>query len=93
MSSLEKAEIAQDTLAIMLGGEPAVWPVRPDWRQSTVAPDRTTRAGDVGEYQTPASARNVYQDGDKLLGSGGGLMIEFVPLSGTQFVMLSDVST
>ena len=52
MSSLEKAEIAQDTLAIMLGGEPAARPARPDWRQSTFAPDRAVWANYVGEYQT-----------------------------------------
>lgn len=40
MSSLEKAEITQDILPIMLGAQPAAWPVRPDWRQSTFIPNR-----------------------------------------------------
>ena len=35
----------------------------------------------------------MYREGDRLLGEGGGLTMEFVPLSDTQFVMLSDVST
>jgi CubicO group peptidase (beta-lactamase class C family) len=93
MSSLEKAEIAQDTLAILLGGEPAARPARSDWRQSTFAPDRTVWASYVGEYQTSDGSIRVYREGDRLLGAGGGVTIEFVPLSGTQFVMLSDVST
>jgi CubicO group peptidase (beta-lactamase class C family) len=93
MSSLEKAEIAQDTLAIVLGGEPAARPVRPDWRQSTAEADRTLWASYVGEYQTPVTTMRVYREGDRLLGEGGGVTLEFVPHSGTQFVILADVST
>ena len=37
LSSFEKAEIAQDTLTILLGGVPAARPVPPDWRQPTFA--------------------------------------------------------
>lgn len=93
MSSLEKAEIAQDTLAIMLGGAPAARPAPSDWRQSTFAPDRAVWANYAGEYQTSDGGMRVYREGDRLLGEGGGLTMEFVPVSDTQFVMLSDVST
>ncbi len=95
MSSLEKAEIAQDSLAIMLGGEPAARPARSDWRQSTFVPDRAVWASYAGEYQTSdgSGSMRVYREGDRLLGEGGGLTMEFVPVSDTQFVMLSDVST
>jgi len=93
MSSLEKAEIAQDILAIMLGGEPAARPAPSEWRQSTFAPDRAVWANYAGEYQTPDGSMRVYREGDRLLGEGGGLTMEFIPVSDTQFVMLSDVST
>jgi hypothetical protein len=33
----------------------------------------------------------VYRDADKLLGAAPGITIEFVPLSDTTFVMLSDI--
>ena len=93
MSSLEKAEIAQDALAIMLGGEPAARPARSDWRQSTFAPNRAVWANYAGEYQTPDGPLRVYREGDRLLGETGGLTMEFVAISDTQFVLLSDVST
>ncbi len=95
MSSLEKAEIAQDTLAIMLGGEPAARPAASDWRQSTIVPNRAVWTGYAGEYQTSdgTGSLRVYREGDRLLGEGVGLTLEFVPLSDSQFVMLSDVST
>jgi hypothetical protein len=35
----------------------------------------------------------VYGEGDRLVSVGDGVELEFVPLSDTQFVMLSDVST
>lgn len=93
MSSLEKAEIAQDTLAIVLGGDPAVRISATDWRQSTFIPDRAVWSTYTGQYQTADGALRVYREGDRLLGEGGGLTMEFVPMSDTQFIMLSDVST
>jgi hypothetical protein len=95
MSSLEKAEIAQDALAILLGGEPAARPARPDWQKTTFTPDRAVWAGYVGEYQTSDGSIRVYREGDRLLSAGGGVPVtnEFVPLSDTRFVMPSEVRT
>jgi hypothetical protein len=90
MSSLEKGEVAQDILTILLGGEPAARPVPPDWRQTTFTPDRAVWASYVGDYQSSQPMR-VYRDADKLLGAAPGITIEFVPLSDTTFVMLSDI--
>src|SRR5919202_232650 len=78
MSSLEKAEVAQNLLTIVLGGEPVTRPVPPDWRQTTFTPDRTVWASYLGEYQSPQPIR-VYQEGDKLLGAARGITIAFVP--------------
>ena len=89
MSSLEKAEIAQDIVAIVLGGEPAVRPTQPDWRATTFSPDRGVWNAYVGEYETVSGRLSIYQEGDKLLGLGGGIGIEFVPQSDTTFVMLT----
>jgi hypothetical protein len=47
----------------------------------------------AGEYQAPQGSIQVSREGDRLLGAGGGMTMEFVPLSSTEFVMLSDVST
>ena len=90
MSSLEKAEVAQDTLAILLGGEPAARPAPPDWRHTTFTPDRAVWARYVGDYQSSQPLR-IHRDADKLLGAAPGITIEFVPLSDTTFVMLSDI--
>jgi hypothetical protein len=90
MSSLEKMEITQDTLAIALGGEPAPRPILPDWRQSTFSPNRDAWTPLLGEYQTSDGVLRVYRDGDSLLGSVAGVSIEFVALSDTMFIMLSD---
>ena len=89
MSSLEKADIAEDTLAIMLGGEPPARPVLPDWRQSSFTPNRDAWATIVGDYHTSDGTLRVYRDGDKLLGSVAGVSLEFVPQSDTSFMMLS----
>jgi CubicO group peptidase (beta-lactamase class C family) len=90
MSSLEKSEVAQDILTILLGGEPAAHPAPPDWRHTTFTPDRAAWASYVGDYQSSQPLR-VYRDADKLLGAAPGITIEFVPLSDTTFVMLSDI--
>ena len=92
MSSLEKAEIAQDTLAIMLGGEPPARPILPDWRQSTFTPDRDAWAAYTGEYQTSDGTLRVYREDDKLLGFVAGVNLEFIQLSDTTFIMLSNLS-
>src|SRR5919202_1588172 len=78
MGSLEKAEIAQNLLTIVLGGEPVTRPAPPDWRQTTFTPDRAVWASYLGEYQAPQPIR-VYQEGDKLLGAARGITIAFVP--------------
>jgi hypothetical protein len=93
MSSLEKAELAQDVMAIMLGGEPATRPAPFNWRQSTFVPDRAVWANYAGDYQMSTGPLRVYREGDRLLGEAGGMTIEFIAVSGTRFVMLSDVST
>jgi hypothetical protein len=90
MSSLEKFEVAQDTLSILLGGEPAAQAAAPDWRHTTFSPDRAVWASYVGDYQSSQPIR-VYREGDRLLGTGAGFTIEFVPLSDTEFVMLSEL--
>ncbi len=92
MSSLEKAEIIQDTLAIVLGGEPPARPIMPDWRQSTFIPNREAWADLVGEFRTSDGVLSVSRDGDSLLGSVAGISIEFVAQSDTTFIMLSDSS-
>jgi CubicO group peptidase (beta-lactamase class C family) len=92
MSSLEKVEITQDTLAIMLGGEPPARPILPDWRQSTFIPNRDVWAGLVGEYRTSDGVLSVNRQGDTLLGSVAGVSIEFLAQSDTTFIMLSDSS-
>jgi CubicO group peptidase (beta-lactamase class C family) len=71
MSSLEKAEIAQDTLVILLDGEPAARPARPDWRHSPFAADRAVWASYVGEYQTSDGSLRIYREGDRLLSAAG----------------------
>jgi CubicO group peptidase (beta-lactamase class C family) len=88
MSSLEKAEVAQDVLSILQGVEPLARPAPPDWRDTTFTPDRAVWTQYVGDYPSSQPIR-VYRDGDRLLGEGPGFTIEFVPLSDTQFVMLS----
>src|SRR5207244_1182240 len=90
MSSLEKVEITQDTLAIMLGGEPPARPILPDWRQSTFILNRDVWAGLVGEYRTSDGVLSVNRQGDTLLGSVAGVSIEFLAQSDTTFIMLSD---
>jgi CubicO group peptidase (beta-lactamase class C family) len=92
MSSLEKAEIAQDTLAIVLGGEPPARPILPDWRHSTFAPDRDGWAAYTGEYQTSDGTLRVYREDDKLLGFVADVNLEFIQLSDTTFIMLSNLS-
>ena len=89
MSSLEKAEIAQDTLAILLGGEPATRPTRPDWRETTVTPDRSVWNSYVGDYETTSGPMRVYREGDQLVGVTAGVALEFVPQSDTRFVLLA----
>jgi CubicO group peptidase (beta-lactamase class C family) len=89
MSSLEKAEIAQDTLAIVLGADPPVRPVAPDWRNSTFAPNRGAWAALVGDYQTSDGVLRVYREGDALLATVLGGSLEFLPQSDTTFIMLS----
>jgi len=89
MSSLEKAEIAEDTLAIVLGAEPPVRPVAPDWRHSTFAPNRAAWDALVGDYQTSDGVLRVHREGDTLFASVVGASVEFVPQSDTTFIMLS----
>jgi CubicO group peptidase (beta-lactamase class C family) len=89
MSSLEKGYIAEDALAIMLGGEPAARPVLPDWRQPSFMPNRDAWASIEGDYHTSDGVMRVYRDGGKLLGSVASIHLEFVPQSDTSFVMLS----
>ena len=93
MSSLEKAEIAQDTLAILLGGARAARPPRARLAPVHFHAGRRVWADYVGEYQTSEARFSVYPEGDQLLGAVAGLTIEFIPRQRHQFVMLSDVST
>jgi CubicO group peptidase (beta-lactamase class C family) len=92
MSTLEKEEIAQDTLAIMLGGEPPARPSLPDWHRSTFTPNRDGWAAYTGEYQTSDGTLRVYREDDKLLGFVAGVNLEFIQLSDTTFIMLSNLS-
>jgi CubicO group peptidase (beta-lactamase class C family) len=90
LSSFEKAEVASDTLTILLGDEPAARPIAPDWRRTTFVPDRAVWTTYVGDYLSSQPIR-VYREADKLLGSGPGFSIEFVAQSDTTFVMLSNI--
>ncbi len=90
MSSAEKSEIAQDTLSIILGGEPAARPTPPDWRHTTFTADRSVWSRYVGEYTTAQGALRVYRQSEKLFGFAAGTEVEFVPMSDTQFVILCD---
>ena len=90
MSSAEKSEIAQDTLSILLGGEPAARPSPPDWRHTTFEADRGVWSRYIGEYTTEQGPLRVYRENEKLLGFAAGTEVEFVPMSDTQFVMLCD---
>jgi CubicO group peptidase (beta-lactamase class C family) len=90
LSSFEKAEIASDTLTILLGGTPAARPDSPNWQQPTFVPDRNVWASYVGDYLSSQPIR-IFREGDKLLGSAPAASIEFVALSDTTFVMLSNV--
>ena len=90
MSSAEKSEIAQDTLSILLGGEPAARPSPPDWRHTTFEADRGVWSRYIGDYTTEQGPLRVYRENEKLLGFAAGTEVEFVPMSDTQFVMLCD---
>ncbi len=90
LSSFEKAEVAEDTLTILLGGEPAARPIAPDWRRTTFVPDRAVWSSYVGDYLSSQPIR-IYREADKLLGSGPGFSVEFVAQSDTTFLMLSNV--
>jgi CubicO group peptidase (beta-lactamase class C family) len=101
------AEIAQDGLAIVLGGEPRQRPTPIDW--TTHPRGETSRAASsyVGTYVGPSGTIVVQQQGDTLVGSidgpefqrlaellgpGEGLDFEFVPTGDATFVLLSDFS-
>jgi CubicO group peptidase (beta-lactamase class C family) len=89
MSSFEKAEVAQDIVAILMGGEPAARPAQPDWRQSTFVPNRDVWNAYVGEYQSVSGPLRIYCEGDRLLGLAQDISIEFVPQSDTTFIVLA----
>jgi CubicO group peptidase (beta-lactamase class C family) len=89
MSGFEKAEIAQDIVAILLGGEPMARATPPDWRHTTFTPERSLWDAYVGEYEMTNGLLRVYREGDRLLGSAPGVSIEFVPQSDTTFIMLA----
>ena len=73
MSSLEKAEIAQDTLAIVLGAGIPARPVAPDWRLSTFAPNRDAWAALVGDFSARDEAAAEFQRQDD-----GSLVLQFI---------------
>lgn len=89
LSTMEKTEIAEDIMAIMLGGEPDSRPITPDWRHTNFIPDRSIWMAHEGDYQITDGPLHSYRSGDRLLGSALGLPVEFVPLGETQFVMLA----
>ena len=89
MSSLEKVEIAQDVLALLLEGEPAARPIPADWRSTQFTPHRERWTAYIGEYQTAVGLLRVYREGERLLGLSADVPIEFVPQSDSQFVMLA----
>jgi CubicO group peptidase (beta-lactamase class C family) len=90
-ATFDKAEVAQDVLAILLGQPPADRPARPDWRQSTFVPDRKAWDAFVGDYVTADGVLRVYREGDRLLASGAGISLEFIAQADSVFVMLSDL--
>jgi CubicO group peptidase (beta-lactamase class C family) len=93
LSGWEKNEFAQDLMRIMLGAEPLPHPTLPDWRSSTFVPDRSVWAVYAGRYETSQGPLEIVQQGEKLVGTIAGQGLEFVPLSDTTFVLLSDFSS
>jgi hypothetical protein len=85
MVSLEKAEIAQDGLAMLLGGAPEARPAPPNWRETNCTPNRSVWNAYVGQYDGPLT---LYRDGDRLDGVGSTCRVEPVAPSDTRFVML-----
>jgi CubicO group peptidase (beta-lactamase class C family) len=88
----EKEAVAEDVLRLVLGGEPPARPAPPDWRGTAFVPDPAVLDSYAGEYPAPEGPVRVVRQGDRLLGEGGGLELEFVALSATEFVLLTDLS-
>ena len=72
--TFKKAEIALDTLTIVLGGEPQTRVTPPDWRHVAFVPNREQWAEYSGDYQSSQPLR-IYREGDKLLGDGSILFL------------------
>ena len=87
-----KDELAEDVLRLVLGGEPAARPAPPDWRTTAFVSDPATLDAYAGEYQAPEGLVRITRHGDRLVGAGAGLEMEFVALSPTEFVLLTDLA-
>jgi CubicO group peptidase (beta-lactamase class C family) len=88
----EKEAVAEDVLRLVLGGEPVAREAPPDWRGTAFAPDPAVLDAYAGEYAGPEVLLRVVRQGDRLLGESRGLALEFVALSATEFVLLTDLT-
>jgi CubicO group peptidase (beta-lactamase class C family) len=88
-----KDEIAEGVARLAIGLEPVLRAVPQTGAANTFVPDRAVWDQYVGSYETPQGALRIYREGDKLLGGIQSFTFELEPISDSQFVLHTEISS
>jgi CubicO group peptidase (beta-lactamase class C family) len=88
-----KDEIAEGVARLLIGLEPVLRAVPQIGAANTFVPNRAVWDRYVGEYDTPQGRLRIARDGDKLVGGIMSFGFELEPISDTQFVVHTEISS
>ena len=88
-----KDEIAEGVARLLIGLEPVLRTVPQTGPENTFVPNRAVWDRYVGEYGTSQGTLRIFRDGDKLAGGIMSFGFELEPISDTQFVLHTEISS
>jgi CubicO group peptidase (beta-lactamase class C family) len=88
-----KDEIAEGVARLLIGLEPVLRTVPKTGPENTFVPNRAVWDRYIGEYETSQGTLRIFRDGDKLAGAIMSFGFELEPISDTQFVLHTEISS
>src|SRR5215212_2264757 len=88
-----KDEIAEGVARLLIGLDPVLRTVPRTGPENTFVPNRAAWDRYVGEYETSQGTLRIVREGDKLVGGIMAFGFELEPISDTQFVLHTEISS